>query len=403
MNRPSQIFKRWHLHGWWCGVMLFVPCLTHATPYVPKADSEVLETLPNTVADTRARDLRTLRQALAEAPENLTLAVQLARDYVEIGRETGDPRYAGYAQSVLTPWWNLPDPPDQVLVLRAQLRQRSHQFELALADLDRVLLIDSRAADARLLRATIRQVIGDYPGATEDCAALQGLVSAPLVTHCEAIVMSVTGKLQRAYDLLAQTSRSLSGFDTPTRAWILTTLAEMAARLAQPDQAAQHFKEALAIAPSDQYLLIAYADFLLDTGHAAEVIALLAPYSRVDGLCLRYTLALKATGRSTSEPAAQLRARYAAGAARGETAHQREEARFALQIEQNPTRALELALANWRVQKEPPDLRLLINCAWAKRDDQALQIARDWLVATSYEDRRLDLAQLTAASPSKNP
>ena len=392
--------RRDWLQCWWLGLLtLILPVLGHATPYVPKADSDVLEQLPNTVADTRARDLRTLRQALAEAPDNLTLAVQLARDYVEIGRETGDPRYAGYAQSVLTPWWALPSPPNQVLVLRAQLRQRSHQFDLALADLDRVLLIDLRAADARLLRATIRQVIGDYPGASEDCAALQGLVSAPLVTHCAAIVMSVTGKLQRAYDLLAQTSRSLSGFDTPTRAWMLTTLAEMAARLAEPDQAAQHFKAALAIAPSDQYLLIAYADFLLETGHAAEVIPLLAPYSRVDGLWLRYTLALKATGRSTSEPAAQLRARYAAGAARGETAHQREEARFALEIERNPTRALELALANWRVQKEPPDLRLLINCARAKGDDKALQIARAWIAQTGYEDLRLGNAELSAASP----
>ena len=391
-------------HGWWLGMILFIlPVLGHATPYVPKADSEVLEQLPNTVADTRARDLRTLRQALAEAPDNLTLAVQLARDYVEIGRETGDPRYAGYAQSVLTPWWTLLDPPAQVLVLRAQLRQRSHQFDLALVDLDRVLLIDSRAADARLLRATIRQVIGDYPGATNDCAALRGLVSAPLVTHCEAIVLSVTGKLQDAYEMLAETSLSLSGFDPPTRAWILTSLAEMAARLAQPDRASEHFKDALAIAPSDQYLLIAYTDFLLDTGRAAAVIPLLAPYARVDGLLLRYTLALQATGRATSEPAAQLRARYAAGAARGETAHQREEARFALEIEQNPTRALELALANWRVQKEPPDLRLLITCARVMRNDAALQIAREWIAQTRYEDKRLDFLQMMAASPARRP
>ena len=395
----QQAYRR----AWWLGMIMSVPSFSHATPYIPQADTEVLEQLPNTVADTRARDLRTLRQALAEAPDNLTLAVQLARDYVEIGRETGDPRYAGYAQSVLTPWWALLDPPAQVLVLRAQLRQRSHQFDLALVDLDRVLLIDSRAADARLLRATIRQVIGDYPGATNDCAALRGLVSAPLVTHCEAIVLSVTGKLQDAYEMLAETSLSLSGFDPPTRAWILTTLAEMAARLAQPDRASEHFKDALAIAPSDQYLLIAYTDFLLDTGRAAAVIPLLAPYARVDGLLLRYTLALKATGRATSEPGAQLRARYAAGAARGETAHQREEARFALEIERNPTRALELALANWRVQKEPPDLRLLITCARAMRNDAALQIAREWIAQTRYEDKRLDFLQMMAASPERRP
>ena len=98
-----------------------------------------------------------------------------------------------------------------------------------------------------------------------------------------------------------------------------------------------------------------------------------------------------------------MRARYAAGAARGETAHQREEARFALEIERNPTRALELALANWRVQKEPPDLRLLITCARAMRNDAALQIAREWIAQTRYEDKRLDFLQMMAASPERRP
>jgi hypothetical protein len=383
-------------------IFILIICVSNiasATPYIPQTDNEVLEQLPNTMADSRARELRTLRQALSATPENLILAVQLAHDYIEIGRETGDPRYAGYAQSALSPWWEKRDPPDEVLILRAQLRQRTHQFQLALADLDRALLLDSRAGAARLLRATIRQVMGDYAGATSDCTALRGLVHPPVVAHCVATIQSVTGKLAQGYAHLKEASQSMIGIDVPTRAWILTSMGEMAARLGQPAQAAQHFKDALLLTPSDQYLLIAYSDFLLDNQRAAEVIPLLAPYSRADGLLLRYALALAATGGAARDQIEQLRARYAAGSARGETAHQREEARFALELDQAPARALALAKANWQVQKEPSDLNLLRDCAQAVGDQSALQIAQDWIAGHHYEDYRITPSERSANPP----
>ena len=42
-------------------------------------------------------------------------------------------------EAALTPWWNLAEPPVEVLILRATLRQRRHEFDSALADLTAAL------------------------------------------------------------------------------------------------------------------------------------------------------------------------------------------------------------------------------------------------------------------------
>ncbi len=363
-----------------------------AAPRLPTDDSQVLEHLPSTVADSEARELRALRQALVAEPDNLTLAVQLASKYIEIGRSTGDPRYSGYAQSALSFWWGEPFPPLQILVLRAQLRQRVHEFPAALADLDLAIKTDPRESRARLLRATIGQVTGDYDSASGDCAVLEQTANRLFGVHCRASILSMTGSLPQGYALLKAEADNLRSLDAATAAWILTSLAEMADRLGHAVQASALFRRALELTPADQYLLISYADFLLAEGRAHEVLPLLAPYPRVDGLLLRYALALNATGADTSEVIAQLRARFAASTARGETVHQREQARFALDIEHAAPAAVTLALDNWTVQKESADLRILVGAAHAAKNTAALETAKAWITQHRYQDRRLDEA-----------
>jgi thioredoxin-like negative regulator of GroEL len=146
-----------------------------AAPFVPESDSQVLERLPFTASDPVIRELRALHDRLKDEPNNLPLALRLARGYLELGRVTGDPRYAGYAQAALAPWWDLKQAPDEVLVLRATLRQRLHQFDAALADLGAVLNANPRNAQARLTRATVLQVQGAYDTAREECLTLKNL------------------------------------------------------------------------------------------------------------------------------------------------------------------------------------------------------------------------------------
>jgi len=79
------------------------------TPFTPNDDHQVLERLP---AKTSIAELRTLRGAQAELrtdPENLQASLRLARNYIEKCRAESDPRYLGYAQATLAPWWNSPE------------------------------------------------------------------------------------------------------------------------------------------------------------------------------------------------------------------------------------------------------------------------------------------------------
>jgi hypothetical protein len=151
-----------------CVVLIAAAAPAAAAPFVPESDSQVLERLPFAPGDPVLRRLRALNDQLTRAQNDLPLAIMVAQGYSELGRVTGDPRYAGYAQAALAPWWGLERAPQEVLVLRAALRQRMHQFDLALADLAKVLDTNPRNVQARLMRATVRQVQGAYDEAKQD-------------------------------------------------------------------------------------------------------------------------------------------------------------------------------------------------------------------------------------------
>jgi Tfp pilus assembly protein PilF len=372
-----------------------------AAPFVPESDRQVLERLPFTVNDPAMRELRALRDQLKDQPDNLPLAGRLARGYLELGRVTGDPRYAGYAQAALTPWWDLKQPPEEILVLRATLRQRVHQFDAALADLEAVLGANPRNAQARLTRATVLQVLGAYDAAREECLALRNLTQELVGIACLASVNGATGKLGESYMDL-RTALDRQRYVQPgVRSWVLTSLAEMAARAGMAVDAQRHFREALALDAADNYLLGAYADFLLDHGHPEEVIALLQDKTRADPLLLRYALALQAQ-HSKELPAQveQLRDRFEASHLRGDRVHLREEARFALHLLNDPNAALKLAQENWGVQKEPADIRILLEAALAAHDAAEADAARDWLRKSGVEDFQIGKILSDAMQPN---
>jgi hypothetical protein len=358
-----------------------------AAPFTPQSDNQVLEHLPFAPNDPTMRELRALRDRLNNEPDNLPVALRLARRYLELGRVTGDPRYAGYTQAALAPWWDQNPPPEEVLLLRATLRQRVHQFDAALADLATVLGADPLNAQARLTRATVLQVQGAYDAARNECLALQDLTEELLGIACLTSVNAATGKLQQSYGQLRAALDREHHVQREVRSWVLTSLAEMAARAGMAEDAQGHFREALALDAADNYVLGAYADFLLDQGHPQEVIALLQGKTRADP----YALALKAQ-HSKELPAQveQLRDRFESSRLRGDRVHVREEARFTLHLLNDPKAALKLAQENWEIQKEPADIRILLESALASHDIASVEIARDWLKETGLEDFHLD-------------
>ncbi len=360
-----------------------------AAPYRPQDDAQVLERLPG-AGDATTRTLRQLHAQLARSPDDLQLALTVARRDIEIGRGEADPRYDGHAEAALQPWINRPDPPIGVLVLRANLRQTRHDFPAALADLKQVLERDPENAQARLTRAIILEVEGDYPNALGNCLALAHLAEPLATAICVDGVTSLSGRAQAGYDdLRAMLAQTQPGGNGSLRLWALTVLGETAARLGDAAEAEQHFKAALALGIRDVYLLGAYGDFLLDQHRPQDARSLLANEVRIDPLLLRLALAEKALGSpELAAHIADLSERFAEARLRGDNIHQREEAWFTLDLLDRPAAALRLAEKNWTVQREPADLRLLLRCAIRAGVPAAARPGLDWLAKSHLQDRQ---------------
>jgi len=99
-------------------------------PFVPTDDGEVLERLPDRNT-AQYRELKRLQAAAAAAPSHVAEAIALANAYYRISRTEGDPRFLGYAQAALMPWWKDVQAPTAVLVMRATILQSNHEFDRA--------------------------------------------------------------------------------------------------------------------------------------------------------------------------------------------------------------------------------------------------------------------------------
>jgi len=370
-------------------VAALLPCMVAAAPRLPSGDAEVLEQLPARRDDPSMAELRQLRAAAAAAPRDPAAAASLTLRYFELANAEGDPRYVGYAEGALRAWKEA-EAPAEILFVRALLRQYRHDFAGALADLQRTLQQDPAHVEARAWRAAIFMVQADYVAAARECAALVNLASELLAAGCGAYVEATTGHTQDAYQRLADVLRRHPGAGAEARLWTLTRLAEMAARLGNDAGAERHFREALALGINDNFLLAAYADFLLDRDRPKEAVALLKDWVRADTLLLRLAIA---EGR-LKLPAAKahvqaLADRFAASALRGERLHLAEESRFLLRVKGDAPGALAAAVENWKSQREPRDAAALLEAALAARDPAAAAPAIRWLDQSGFESAAL--------------
>jgi len=358
-----------------------------AKPYVPESDAAVLERLPEK-GDPALAQLKQMRAVLMANPRDLDIAAPVVRRALEAARTLGDPRFLGQAQAALAPWWTGDDVPATALLLRATLKQSQHDFDGSLADLDRLLAAHPALAQARLTRATVLAVRGRNADAIRDCRALEGHVAPIVAAGCLATPASLSGSAAAAYGALVAALAYGQG-NPDVREWALTLAAEIAARRGDYRAAEGHFREALALDPRDAYLKGVYAEFLIDRDRPREVIPLLRDDVRNDTLLLRLAQAEKRVPEARAAFAAHredLAARFEAARRRGDSLHRREEAQFRLSIEDDARAALKLARDNWSVQREPADLRILVEAAHAAGDAGALRIASDWIAAMHLED-----------------
>jgi tetratricopeptide (TPR) repeat protein len=377
------------------------PTVAHAAPFTPAADAQVLATVPARASDPRARELAAMRRQWRSQPQEVGAAVALARRYFDQVAAEGDPRYVGYAQATLRPWWDAPDPPVPVRVLRAMLLQFDHRFTPALADLDAALRVEPNNRDAWAWRAAIHMVQGNYSEARKSCEQLAPLTTQLVAVACRAQVDGSNGQADAAAMSLTEALHKHPQASADERLWSLTRLAELQERRGDAVAAEAAFREALGLAVPDVYLLAAYADFLLDRGRPAEVLTLLQGRERADVLLLRLAQAAKATGANTASALArEMAARFDAARLRGDATHRKEESRFVLAVQGDAVRALGLAQENFAVQKEPVDARILLEAALAAKQPAAAQPALQWMASSGIQSVALTpLAQRLQALP----
>ena len=400
-------------------------------PYLPGDDDEVLQEVPS-VADPAVAAIRSLRMRYDATPHELTAVLALADAYVDYGRQVGDAHYAGYAEALLMPWLRPAGAtgttgsagtttgaagtmgtgeraarspvgqaaaPASVLVTEATILQYRHEFDPARELLKQALQTDPRNGQAWLTLATLDMVQGDYGAAGKDCAHVSNAAGLEMGVACAGNLRSYVGQAQQSRRLLTQAEASSARLPATYQAWIQGLLAETAERLGDWPAAELHYGNALRLLPQDNFLLVAYADFLLDRGRAAEVLPLLAGHEQSDTAYLRIALAQAALHSADLQRYVWIMAaRFEALRLRGSDYFGREQSRFALLLEHDPQTALEMAQRNWQVQKAPWDIRVVFEAAVAADQPQAAAEALEFYRRTGLEDPLIEplAQQLTA-------
>jgi tetratricopeptide (TPR) repeat protein len=355
-------------------------------PYAPTNDDEVLQEVPAS-SDPAVLEMKAQRTKFAATP-SLAAALSLAAAYIDYGRQIGDAHYAGYAEAVIAPWMAAPKPPASVLVAQATILQYRHQFSESRKLLRTALNIAPGNPQAWLTLATLDMVQGDYPSAAKDCVRVSSSAGFQMGLACSGNLRSYNGQARQSLALLQQVEGAegqpaAAGY----RGWVQGLLAEAAERLGDWPLAETHYLRALKALPRDNFLLVAYADFLLDRGRPQEVMALLADRAQSDTAFLRLALAQSALhGTETARYVWIMSARFEALTLRGSDFFGREQARFALELLHDPQAALDIAQKNWQVQREPWDTRLLLQAALAAGQPRAAVEALRFVRESRLED-----------------
>lgn len=384
-------------------ISMLSPLLT-AQPFVPTSEDFVVETLSSSIvtlsqelAHNRAnadssRDANRLNQTQLASLEQQALAAY------RIAANTQEQRAYGHTLTILQRW-----PADQektatIHILLAAVLQHEHQFSEALSHLDAALVEAPLNAQAWLMQAQINLVIANYDAARESCNTLSNLVQPAVSINCLAQVDALTGNARRSLELveiLLNENRDLSRQDY---AELFTSAAGFSQRLGQTEDAIRYYYAAWQVAPDHPYVLVNFAQLLLEQARYEDVITLFSPHdeqalSDEQKIILARALSMSEKTQDI-EQAELLKINLAKSF---EEAFKRQEAlpnkayaQFTLYLSKEPAKALSAARANWALQKEPSDTLLLALAAQANDAQSVLSVLKRWVDSQRTEDVRLD-------------
>lgn len=357
-----------------------------AEPFAPASDAFVLAELPAAELRERAR-IAELHAGLARDPSGLAERIELGQIYLALHRQSGDPRYLGYAAVILAAA-PTDSPHTELQLQRAELAQAQHDFADAARLLDEVLAREPRHARAWLMRAAVAEVSGDYARARSACAQLLLLGQAAPGEVCAASIASLSGRSQAAYEVVTRVLDQNPGLEPATRSWAHSIAGEIAQRLDDPVAAERHLRAASELA-AGLHPPVALADFLLDAGRPEAALEALANLPASDPVLLRRAIAESRLGLARAARSAEIVAQRVAAVQRIDDRHARERALHALRLSHDTQDALDAARANWALQKERIDARLLLEAALAARAPDAAAPVIAWMDANDSDDAPL--------------
>jgi hypothetical protein len=360
-----------------------------ASVVTPVSDDEIIEVLP-ALSGTRAERM-SLRRALTANPQDAESAVQLSRLYLDQAHTQGDPRFAGQALAIFSPWPDMAIAPDDVVLMVATIQQYFHDFDTAALNLEQLVRRRPGKAQAWLTLATVRRVQGRYQASDAACESVAAAGADLYARACTAENDSLRGDY-------AGTRRALNSLLTDrrvtvqTRNWLLTTLAESEARAGLTAASESAYRAALDAEP-DTYTTLSFSDFLIDQERYSDALLILEGQPRTDAVLLRVAIAgVQAKLPKSRDDVHELRERMDLANLRPEarSTHAREQAMFALWIDSKPHQALELARENVRHQREPLDLLIFAQAVAANNDTNAKRELDSLVSEIGLQDVRLN-------------
>ncbi|OUS27374.1 hypothetical protein A9Q99_15360 [Gammaproteobacteria bacterium 45_16_T64] len=362
-----------------------------AEPFVPTSRTHVITTLPSFMV-TLQRTQKHERQDTAQLSER----IQQAQTYLDSAQKNNDPRWMGYAQAALNPWWNISEQYPKVALLKATILQNRHQFPSALVELNSVLNQQPRNTQALLTRAHVYMMQTDYTSAQQDCQRILWLSQPTLGVNCLAQVNGLTGKGLLAIQQLTQLLADNLTLSSTEREEIHITIATIAHRHQQKDVALQNYQKAYAINPNNGYLIEQFTDYLIEN-NLSEMLITLFSHIGIDNLkknlhqqikMAQYYQLVGDTQLSTFK--SELDDSFTSSKIRKELFPHKEYALFSLSILNKYNQALHSALKNWKIQQAPSDAILVLRAAIASQQLQQAQSVIQWVKDTRLYDHRID-------------
>jgi hypothetical protein len=277
--------------------------------------------------------------------------------------------------------------PERAAISAADDAQSRHDFATAEALLDRQLATRPDDLEARLMRANLHLLAGEFEAARSDCQVALRSGALYAGTVCLASAQTGPGSLERARRMIAALGERDEA-DVELMRWRLLTEADLASRAGEEASSRFLLERAYALDPRHEEVRTQLAERVLNAGDPARALSLaLAPEPSPARMVVRLRAAIAVGDARAPGWRNELAEALAADRHRGIPPHWREEGELALYADKDAMAAIGLARRNFETQKDTRDLRLLALAASAQGDRAVIAEINAWLATSGFEDR----------------